>query len=32
VPLGEVIDVAAGLPHDGFYPLQRLVKWLVDDC
>ncbi|ONH58884.1 long-chain-fatty-acyl-CoA reductase [Frankia sp. CcI49] len=32
VPLGEVVDVAAGLPHDGFYPLARFVKWLVDDC
>jgi hypothetical protein len=32
VPLGEVIAVAAGLPHDGFYPLQRFMKWLVDDC
>ena len=32
VPLGDVISVAAGLPHDGFYPMQRFVKWLVDDC
>jgi hypothetical protein len=32
VPLGEVIQVASGFPHDGFYPLHRFVKWLVDDC
>lgn len=32
VPLGEVISVAAGMPHDGFYPLHRFMKWLVDDC
>lgn len=32
VPLGEVIQVAPGLPHDGFMPLHRFVKWLVDDC
>lgn len=32
VPLGEVIDVGSGFPHDGFYPLHRFVKWLVDDC
>ncbi len=32
VPLGEVIQVAAGFPHDGFLPLHRFVKWLVDDC
>ena len=32
VPLGEVIQVASGFPHDGFMPLHRFVKWLVDDC
>ena len=32
VPLGEVIHVATGFPHDGFMPLHRFVKWLVDDC
>jgi hypothetical protein len=32
VPLGEVIQVAPGFPHDGFKPLHRFVKWLVDDC
>jgi hypothetical protein len=32
VPLGDVINVASGFPHDGFYPLHRFMKWLVDDC
>jgi hypothetical protein len=32
VPLGEVIQVASGFPHDGFFPVHRFVKWLVDDC
>lgn len=32
VPLGEVLDHIPGLPHDGFYPLSRFVRWLVDDC
>lgn len=32
VPLGEVIDHIPGMPHDGFFPLHRFVKWLVDDC
>jgi hypothetical protein len=32
VPLGQVIRVGPGFPHDGFYPLHRFVKWLVDDC
>jgi hypothetical protein len=32
VPLGEVIRVAPGFPHDGFLPMHRFVKWLVDDC
>jgi hypothetical protein len=32
VPLGEVLDAIPGLPHDGFYPLNRFVRWLVDDC
>jgi hypothetical protein len=32
VPLGEVMDHIAGMPHDGFYPLHRFVRWLVDDC
>jgi hypothetical protein len=32
VPLGQVIRVGPGFPHDGFYPMHRFVKWLVDDC
>jgi hypothetical protein len=32
VPLGEVIDVVPGIPHDGFLPLHRFMRWLVDDC
>jgi hypothetical protein len=31
VRLGDVASKAPGLPHDGFYPLARLVRWLVDD-
>jgi Acyl-CoA reductase (LuxC) len=32
VPLGEVLDHIPGMPHDGFYPLHRFVRWLIDDC
>jgi hypothetical protein len=32
VPLGEVIDHVPGMPHDGFFPLHRFVRWMVDDC
>jgi hypothetical protein len=32
VPLGEVLDAIPGVPHDGFFPLHRFVRWLVDDC
>jgi hypothetical protein len=32
VALGQVAGKAPGLPHDGFYPLHRLVRWLVDDA
>lgn len=32
VPLGQVINVAPGYPADGFFPLHRFVKWLVDEC
>jgi hypothetical protein len=32
VPLGDVIDVVPGVPHDGFLPLHRFLRWLVDDC
>jgi hypothetical protein len=31
VTLGDVPVVEAGLPHDGFYPLQRLVRWVSDE-
>ncbi|MBE8516967.1 long-chain-fatty-acyl-CoA reductase [Amycolatopsis sp. H6(2020)] len=31
VTLGDVPIVEAGLPHDGFYPLQRLVRWVSDE-
>jgi hypothetical protein len=31
VALGQISGKAAGLPHDGFYPLHRLVRWLIDD-
>ncbi|MBL7496652.1 long-chain-fatty-acyl-CoA reductase [Frankia sp. CNm7] len=31
VALGAVATKVPGVPHDGFYPLQRLVRWLVDD-
>jgi hypothetical protein len=32
VALGQVAGKAPGLPHDGFYPLHRLVRWIVDDA
>ncbi len=32
VPLGEVVDHLPGMPHDGFFPLHRFVRWMVDDC
>ena len=31
VTLGAVATKVPGVPHDGFYPLQRMVRWLVDD-
>ncbi len=31
VELGEVASKVPGVPHDGFFPLHRLVRWLVDD-
>ena len=31
VALGEVSTKVPGVPHDGFFPLHRLVRWLVDD-
>jgi hypothetical protein len=29
--LGDVPVVESGLPHDGFYPMQRLVRWVSDE-
>jgi hypothetical protein len=31
VPLGRAMGIAAGLPHDGFFPLHRLVRWAADE-
>jgi Acyl-CoA reductase (LuxC) len=31
VTLGCVATKVPGVPHDGFFPLQRLMRWLVDD-
>jgi hypothetical protein len=32
VGLGSVATKVPGIPHDGFYPLQRLTRWIVDDA
>jgi hypothetical protein len=29
--LGEMSTVDSGLPHDGFYPMRRLVRWVTDE-
>jgi len=29
--LGEVASKIPGIPHDGYYPLHRFVRWIVDD-
>jgi len=29
--LGRVVPVQIGLPHDGFYPLHRFVRWVTDE-
>jgi hypothetical protein len=29
--LGKAGDVKSGLPHDGFVPLQRFVRWVNDE-
>ncbi len=29
--LGEVVPVQMGLPHDGFNPLQRFVRWVTEE-
>jgi Acyl-CoA reductase (LuxC) len=31
VRLGSVLTGSAGNPHDGMFPLHRLVTWVVDD-
>jgi Acyl-CoA reductase (LuxC) len=34
VTLGNAIGLATagqGLPHDGSYPLQRLMRWVTDE-
>lgn len=31
VTLGQAIAFETGLPHDGFYPLQRFVRWVNDE-
>jgi Acyl-CoA reductase (LuxC) len=31
VSLGRAGGMAPGLAHDGFYPLQRLVRWVNDE-
>jgi hypothetical protein len=31
VSLGAAAGPAPGLPHDGFYPLHRFVKWVTDE-
>jgi hypothetical protein len=31
VELGKAVAFELGIPHDGFYPLQRLVRWVNDE-
>jgi len=31
VGLGEVAQSVEGLPHDGFYPIRRVMRWVLDD-
>jgi hypothetical protein len=31
VDLGNAGSVERGLPHDGFYPLQRFMRWVNDE-
>jgi Acyl-CoA reductase (LuxC) len=31
VELGKAIAFEVGIPHDGFYPLQRFVRWVNDE-
>jgi hypothetical protein len=32
VPLGEVARGVEGLPHDGFHPIRRFMRWVLDDA
>ncbi len=31
VNLGRALGAGPGIPHDGFYPLQRCMRWLNDE-
>jgi hypothetical protein len=31
VNLGGTAGIEMGLPHDGFHPLQRFVRWVNDE-
>lgn len=31
VELGKAIGVETGIPHDGFLPLQRFIRWVNDE-
>jgi len=31
-PLGRAGDTRVGLPHDGFYPLSRMIRWGKDEA
>ena len=30
--LGEVAKSIEGFPHDGFYPIRRVMRWVLDDA
>ena len=30
--LGEVAQSIEGFPHDGFYPIRRVMRWVLDDA
>jgi len=32
VTLGSALGGGVGIPHDGFFPLHRLVRWITDEC
>jgi len=32
VTLGYALGGGVGIPHDGFFPLHRLVRWVTDEC